>query len=195
MCYINCDVNLTGLFVCVTGALILDLDTASDFLRLSADLRTAERVKTRMGYPSSKSRFDEAPQVLSARCFSSGTHVWEVEVEGYWDIAVSYKSIKHKTKSSSAFGNNALSWSLTHNGKGKLFAYHKGGKTVLSRTLQGNRIAVMVDIEKGNITFSSVEPSVTRLHEYKAELTQPVCLGVGLYRVDPPSRVSIVKAS
>lgn len=174
---------------------MLDLDTASDFLRLSADLRTAERVKTKIGYPPSDNRFTEAPQVLSAQCFSTGTHVWEVEAKGYWDIAVSYKSIKHRSQSVSAFGKNAQSWSLTHNGKGKLIAYHNGGKKVLSGNLQNNRIAVMVDIEKGNITFTSVASTVTRLHEFKAELTQSVCLGLGLYRVDPPSRATIVKAS
>ncbi|XP_070831247.1 E3 ubiquitin/ISG15 ligase TRIM25-like [Chaetodon trifascialis] len=177
------------------GILMLDLDTASPFLGVSADLQTVERLKTKISYPKSKSRFIEAPQVLSAQCFSTGAHVWEVEAEGYWDIAVSYKSIERKSKYSSAFGNNALSWSLTHNGKGKLFAYHNSGKTVLSETLQSSRIAVMVDFEKGNITFGSVESTITLLHEFKAELTQPVCLGLGLYRVDPHSRASIVKAS
>lgn len=174
---------------------MLDLDTASPFLGVSVDLQTVERLKTKVSYPSSKSRFEEAPQVLSAQCFSTGTHVWEVEAEGYWDIAVSYKSIQRKSKYSSAFGNNALSWSLMHNSKGKLFAYHNGRKTVLSETLQSGRIAVMVDFEKGNITFSSVESTITQLHKFKAELMQPVCLGLGLYRVDPPSRASIVKAS
>ncbi|KAE8291320.1 RING finger protein nhl-1 [Larimichthys crocea] len=174
--------------------LMLDLDTASPFLGVSTDLQTAERVKTKMGYPSSKSRFTEAPQVLSARCFSTGTHIWEVEAEGYWDIAVAYKSIQRKSKYNSTFGMNAQSWSLTHNGKGKLFAYHNGVKSVLSETLKSSRIAVMVNFEKGNITFSAVEPTISQLHEFKAELTQPLCLGLGLYRVDPPSTASIVKA-
>ncbi|XP_028450018.1 E3 ubiquitin/ISG15 ligase TRIM25 isoform X3 [Perca flavescens] len=177
------------------GFLMLDLNTASPFLGVSADLQTAERIKTKLDYPNSNSRFKEAPQVLSARCFSAGNHVWEVEAEGYWDIAVSYKSIQRKSKDSSAFGNNTESWSLTHNGKGALFAYHNKRKTVLSGTLQSSRIAVMVNFEKGNIAFSAVESTITPLHEFKAKLTQPVCLGLGLYRVDPPSRASIVKAS
>lgn len=177
------------------GLLMLDLYTASPFLGVSADLQTAERIKTKLDYPNSKSRFDEAPQVLSARCFSTGTHIWEVEAEGYWDIAVSYKSIQRKSKDSSAFGNNAESWSLTHNGKGALFACHNKTKTVLSGPLQSSRIAVMVNFEKGNIIFSAVESMMTQLHEFKAKLTQPVCLGLGLYHVDPPSRASVVKAS
>lgn len=173
----------------------MDMDTASPFLGISADLQTAERVKTKLDYPHSNSRFDEAPQVLSARCFSTGTHVWEVEAEGYWDIAVSYKSIKRKSKNNSAFGNNPESWSLTHNGNGKLIAYHNREKTVVSGNLQSSRIAVVVNFEQGNITFSAVESRITLLHEFKAKLTKPVCLGLGLYRVDPLSRATIVKAS
>ncbi|XP_074544010.1 nuclear factor 7, ovary-like isoform X2 [Halichoeres trimaculatus] len=186
---------LHHLYASIAGTLLLDVDSASPFLGLSTDLRTAERVKTKLHYPDKSRRFNEAPQVLSARCFSTGAHVWEVEAEGYWDIAVSFKSIKRKSKHSSAFGYNAESWSLTHNGKGELFAYHKGEKTVLSATLQSSRIAVSVNIEKGNIVFSAVNSTIKHLHEFSAELTEPVCLGFGLYRVDPPSRASIVKVS
>ncbi|CAJ1071576.1 nuclear factor 7%2C ovary-like isoform X2 [Xyrichtys novacula] len=174
------------------GTLSLDRDSASPYLGLSTDLRTAERLKTKLNYPDKPRRFAEAPQVLSARCFSIGSHVWEVEAEGYWDIAVSYKSIKRKSKNSSTFGKNTESWSLTHNGKGNLFAYHDGVKTVLSETLQSSRIAVSVDIEKGNITFSALDSTIKHLHEFKAELTEPVCLGFGLYRVDPLSKATII---
>lgn len=184
-------VNPNGLSL--SGILMLDLGTVSPFLRLSADFQTVERVKTKLDYPNSNSRFNKAPQVLSTQCFSTGTHIWVVEAEGYWDIAVSYKTIQRRSKFSSAFGNNAASWSLTHNGKGKLSAYHNKRKTALSGTLQSDRIAVMVDFKKGHITFCAVESTITHLHAFKAELTQPVCLGLGLYRVDPPSRASIVK--
>ncbi|XP_047444506.1 E3 ubiquitin/ISG15 ligase TRIM25-like [Mugil cephalus] len=177
------------------GILILDMDTTSCFLGVSTDLQTVERVKTKLEYPHSHSRFDEAPQVLSSWCFSSGTHVWEVEVEGHWDIAVSYRSIQRKTKESSAFGNNTESWSLRHSGKGNLSAYHNKRGTTLTETLQSSRIAVEVNFEEGRITFSAVDSSITRLHEFKAKLTKPVCLGLGLHHVDPPSRASIVRAS
>ncbi|XP_059201121.1 E3 ubiquitin/ISG15 ligase TRIM25-like isoform X2 [Centropristis striata] len=176
------------------GLLKLDVDTASPFLGVSADLQTAERVKTKLDYPSSSRRFEEAPQVLSARCVSSGRHGWEVEAEGYWDVSVSYTSILRKSKHGSTFGNNQESWSLTHNGKGSLFAYHNKRKTLVSGTLMSRRVAVMVDFKGGKISFSAVESTTTLLHEFKVDLTQPVCLGLGLYRVDPPSTASIVRA-
>lgn len=177
-----------------TEVLMLDLDTANDYVKISNDLRTAQKVSTRIRYPSRPNRFKEAPQVLSSHCFGAGAHKWEVEVEGYWDIAVSFRSIKHERNSRSAFGNNPHSWSLTHSGSGQLVAYHDGKKTVVSARLRSNHVAVMVDYEKGNITFASVDSTVTRLHEFKAKLTQPLCLGFGLYRVDPPSSASIVNA-
>lgn len=177
-----------------TGVLMLDLDTANDYIEISSDLRTAKKVRNKIGYPSILTRFEEAPQVLSAYCFRTGTHVWEVEVEGYWDIAVSFRGIKHERKSRSAFGNNPQSWSLTHKGRGQLVAYHDGKKTAISATLESNRVAVMVDIEKGNITFASMDSTMTQLHQFQAKLSQPVCLGFGLYRVDPPSIATIVKA-
>ncbi|XP_023140313.1 E3 ubiquitin/ISG15 ligase TRIM25-like [Amphiprion ocellaris] len=152
------------------GILMSDLDTVSHFLGDSAHLKTAETFKAQLEYP--KSGFDEALLVLPSECFSSGTHVWEVEVEGPWNIAVSYRSIQD----SSASGDTAESWSLTHSGKGKLFAVHGNRKTALSETLQSSRIAVMVNFKEGSITFSAVDSTIMQLHEFKTELTRPVCL-------------------
>ncbi|XP_021175099.2 E3 ubiquitin-protein ligase TRIM11 [Fundulus heteroclitus] len=177
------------------GAVMLDLDTASRLLGLSANLRSAERVKAALHYPDSAGRFDEAPQVLSSPCFSSGAHVWEVEAEGCWDVAVSYRSVDRKSRGGSTFGHNAESWSLAHSERGELSARHDKHETALSGSLPSGRIEVEVNFEEGRIRFSAADPAKTLLHEFKAELTQPVCLGLGLYHVDPPSRASIVKVS
>lgn len=146
-------------------------------------------------YAAGPTRFTKAPQVLSIHCFSTGVHTWKVLAEGYWDIAVSYRSLDLKTKVGSAFGKNRKSWSLTHNITGELYAYHNNVKTAVAGRLQSNQIAVMVDIEGGNITFASVEPTVARLHEFKAKLTEPVCLGLGLYRTTSASKATILTAS
>lgn len=152
-----------------------------------------ERVDTKVNYPSEAGRFTAAPQVMSIHCFTTGVHTWQVVAEGYWDIAVSYRSLDFNTKRGSIFGRNRKSWSLTHNSEGKLFAYHNDVKRSILKSLEGNQIAVMVDIEGGNITFASVEPKVSRLHEFKAKLTEPLCLGLGLYR--PASRATVLTAS
>lgn len=177
------------------GTVVWDLDTASRLLGLSADLRTAERVKAALHYPVSDGRFDQAPQVLSTPCFSSGAHVWEVEAEGCWDLAVSYRNVHRKSRDSSKFGQNEESWSLAHDCQGDLSAFHRKHRTAVSGSLRSGRIAVEVNFEEGTISFSAAGPTKTLLHEFKAELMQPVCLGLGLYHVDPPSRASIVKVS
>ncbi|XP_024246983.1 E3 ubiquitin/ISG15 ligase TRIM25 isoform X2 [Oncorhynchus tshawytscha] len=174
-------------------ALTLDVDSASPFLKVSLDLQSVERVKDKLSLPSHPSRFDKAPQVLTTQCYSSGRHYWEVEAKGYWDIAVSYQSIKRKGTDGPVFGLNKESWSITHNAKGNLFAYHNKMKREIANSLKGNRVTVVVDFAKGTITFSEVNINLTKLHQFNAQLSQPVCLGFGLYRVDPPSRVAIIK--
>ncbi|KAL0966319.1 hypothetical protein UPYG_G00293840 [Umbra pygmaea] len=171
----------------------LDVDSASPFLRLSPDLRSVERLGTKQSLPSHPSRFDKVPQVLTTQCYSSGRHHWEVDVEGYWDVAVSYQSIKRKGTEGLGFGLNKESWSITHNIKGDLFAYHNKIKRELAHSLKGSRVAVVVDFEKGTITFSEVEIKHMQLHQFRAELSQPVCLGFGLYRGEPLSRATIIE--
>ncbi|KAK7945120.1 hypothetical protein WMY93_000848 [Mugilogobius chulae] len=174
--------------------LMLDLDSISPYLKVSEDLQTVQRVKTKEDYPNSRHRFTEVPQVLSSQCFTSGTHIWEVEANGYWEIAVAYRSIQRKIKETSSFGTNAKSWSLAHNDKGKLYVLHNKEKTALAESLKTNRIAVTVNFIKGTIAFSTVGGQVTKLHEFHVELTEAVCLGIGLYRADLSSSATILKA-
>ncbi|XP_062338077.1 nuclear factor 7, ovary-like [Osmerus eperlanus] len=176
--------------------LSLNIDSASAYLKVSPDLQSVERVKTKLPHSSHPARFEKVPQVLSSQCVSSGRHVWVVEAEGYWDIAVSYTSIqrKRKGKDGAAFGVNAKSWSLMRNDIGQLFAYHNNSKKILNKTLNHNKVAVVVDFGKDIISFLEVGATNNQLHEFKAQLTEPVCLGIGLYRVDPHSRVSIITA-
>lgn len=180
---------------CPTGFCRLDLHTAHNHLQVSNDLKTVERVATKINYPDASTRFTLAPQVMSIHCFSTGVRTWQVQAEGYWDVAVSYRSLNLASKKGSIFGQNRKSWSLAHNSNGRVSAYHNNKIEHISDDLQVDQVAVMVDIERGNITFASVEPTVTRLHEFKANLTEPVCLGLGLYRVSPTSRATVLTFS
>ena len=172
--------------------LTLNKDTASPYLVMSQDLLTVQRVNDEQLYPPHPARFTEAPQVLSTQCVSSGSHYWELEAEGYWDIAVAYESISRKTRFGS-FGNNQESWSLTHDSKGRLFAYHEGVKVKISKSLMHNRVGVVVDFQKGAITFNEVGAMWNHLHTFKASLNQPVCLGLGLYKAGLHTRISVKK--
>ncbi|CAB1326521.1 unnamed protein product [Coregonus sp. 'balchen'] len=86
---------------------------------------------------------DKVLRCLDSQCYSSGRHYWEVEAVGYWDIVVSYQSIKRKGTEGPAFGLNKESWSIKH--KGNLFAYHNKMKREIANSLKGNRVVVVVD--------------------------------------------------
>ncbi|XP_076151888.1 E3 ubiquitin-protein ligase TRIM7 [Alosa pseudoharengus] len=181
----------------LSSPLSLDQNSAHPLLSISVDLRTAERVKIRRQRPVHPDRFDHWSQVLSLQVFSSGTHYWELEVVGFWDIAVTYPSIERKGKLGTAFGNNKVSWSLTQQHDRKLAAWHNRRKVRLSAQMTGNRVALALDYEAGTITFSEVGPysRLAHLHTFSTTFTQPVCLGFGLYKPDLHSRISIVRMS
>lgn len=92
----------------VTSPLTLDTNTAHPLLSISDDLRSVTRVTSRLPCASHHERFDHWPQVLTAQTFSSGTHYWELEAEGFWDIGVCYRSIGRKGKDGNAFGINKV---------------------------------------------------------------------------------------
>ncbi|XP_051989269.1 E3 ubiquitin-protein ligase Midline-1-like [Xyrauchen texanus] len=171
--------------------LTLDLDSSSPFLKVSPDLMSVERVDHKLPLPSHPSRFRETPQILTHQCFSYGRHYWEVIPEGVWDVAVSYKSIKRNVKD--FFGYNKNSWSLTRKFNGSLVVYHNRTQTMVSRSLDYQKVAIAIDFQEGSITFSEVGKQINLLHKFRSQLTQPVCLGFGLYKTYPPSRITIVK--
>ncbi|XP_043989253.1 E3 ubiquitin-protein ligase TRIM11 isoform X2 [Gambusia affinis] len=179
----------------LTSPLSLDTNSAHPLLSISDDLRSVARVKSRLPCAAHPERFDHWPQVLTVQTFSSGTHYWELEAEGFWDVAVCYRSIGRKGKEGNAFGNNKVSWSLTQQHDKKLSAWHNRRKTRLTYQMVGNRVAVAVDYSSGTVTFSEVGPSNTliHLHTFSTSFTQPVCLGFGLYKAELKSRISVVK--
>ncbi|KAM6990207.1 E3 ubiquitin-protein ligase TRIM11 [Tautogolabrus adspersus] len=179
----------------LTSPLTLDTNTAHPLLSITDDLRSVTRVKGRLPCADHPERFDHWPQVLTAQTFSSGTHYWELEAEGFWDIGVCYRSIGRKGKDGNAFGNNKVSWSLTQQHDRKLAAWHNRKKTRLVYQMTGNKVAVAVDYGSGTITFSEVGPSsnLTHIHTFSTAFTQPACLGFGLYKAELNSHISIVK--
>ncbi|XP_061654373.1 E3 ubiquitin-protein ligase TRIM11 [Phyllopteryx taeniolatus] len=179
----------------LTCPLTLDTNTSHPLLSISDDLRLVARVKTRLTCAAHPERFDHWPQVLTVQSFSAGTHYWEFEAEGFWDIAVCYRSIGRKRKEGNSFGNNMFSWSLTQQHDRKLAAWHDRKKTRLTYKMTGKRVAVAVDYSAGTITFSEVGPSshLTHVHTFWTTFSEPVSLGFGLYKSELNSHISIVK--
>ncbi|XP_071399048.1 E3 ubiquitin/ISG15 ligase TRIM25 [Centroberyx affinis] len=177
----------------LSSPLTLDTNSAHPLLSISDDLRSVTRVKARLPCAAHPERFDHWAQVLTVQTFSSGTHYWELEAEGFWDIGVCYRCIGRKGKEGNAFGNNKVSWSLTQQHDRKLAAWHNRRKTRLTYQMSGNRVGVALDYGAGTITFSEVGPSggLTHLHTFSTTFTQPVCLGFGVYKAELHSRITI----
>lgn len=170
----------------------LDPNSASPFLRISDDFMSVERQNDQLPVAPHPHRFDRSPQVLTTQCVSTGVQYWEVEAEGYWDIAVSYSSIERKNKTHCTFGMNKKSWSLTQNKKKQLFAFHSGVKVDLpNMALSQNRVIIAIDYEEGVIVFWDSKKLHKPLYNFTGRFTEPVCLGFGLYPMDPPTRISI----
>ncbi|KAL0966324.1 hypothetical protein UPYG_G00293900 [Umbra pygmaea] len=179
----------------MTSPLTLDTNSSHPLLSICDGLQSVMRVKHRLPCADHPDRFDHWAQVLTTQAFSSGTHYWELEAEGFWDIALSYRSIGRKGKEGTAFGNNKVSWSLTQQHDRKLAAWHNCKKTRISKRMSGNRVGVALDYGAGTITFSEVGSSSTlsHLHTFTASFSQPVCLGFGLYKAELHSRVTIAR--
>ncbi|KAK0152520.1 E3 ubiquitin/ISG15 ligase TRIM25 [Merluccius polli] len=171
--------------------LTLDLQTASPHLQVSGDLRSVERVQARLDYPILDARFDDTPQVLSTQCFGPGHHLWIVKAEGHWEIACGVP----RKGGGSAFGVDPQSWSIAQEGAGgPLYAAHQGVRTELPGTAVA-AVGVWVNSQKGTVTFygnGTDGGAVHKLHEFQAQLSGPVCLGLGLHSVEPPSRARIM---
>ncbi|XP_063075923.1 E3 ubiquitin-protein ligase TRIM15-like [Engraulis encrasicolus] len=174
----------------------LNISTVSPVLKVTSDRTFAIRMSMDQRYPSHPARFDDVPQALSAECPSSGRHSWLVEVQGHWDIGVAYKNISRKGSHGVRLGTNRESWSIRHEkSTGRLVALHDNIRTKIKRTIESDmiqRIVIAVDFDLGVITFAKRGQKLQNLYAFKATLSQPVCLGIGLYSVDPQSTVTIV---
>ncbi|XP_068102634.1 E3 ubiquitin-protein ligase TRIM39-like [Hyperolius riggenbachi] len=155
--------------------LLLDVDTAHDYLDLSDDLRTASTSETSHCRPHSLKRFITFPQVLSTESFSSGRHYWEVEVwdDGDWEVGVSYPSIEREGKVSS-IGDNNKSWGFCRDND-KLFAYHNYSEvSSLNSQSPCRRLGIYLDYEAGRLSFYQLEDSFSHLHTFTATFTEPL---------------------
>ncbi|XP_040203549.1 E3 ubiquitin/ISG15 ligase TRIM25-like [Rana temporaria] len=137
----------TGLSDIITGIIpvpaeiLLDLDTANNYLNISDDRKTAHMTNKNLNWPVTEKRFQDyqvvngsiynynlrgyvpqykdvmSPQVMSSQSFSSGRHYWDVDVGGssHWRVGMCYPSIE-RTGEASEIGCNEKSWCLERNG-------------------------------------------------------------------------------
>ncbi|XP_069840531.1 E3 ubiquitin/ISG15 ligase TRIM25-like [Dendropsophus ebraccatus] len=153
--------------------ILLDEDTASVYVKVSEDLKSATKTEEQKR-PKSPGRFLTYPQVLGRCGFSSGKHYWEVEWNqiGACDIAVSYPSIE-KEGDQSAFGDNDKTWSL-YMEDGQCEALRNSTRLLLNVMPTCPTIGVFLDYKAGRLSFYELCDPIRHLHTFTTSFTEPL---------------------
>lgn len=155
--------------------LTFNLCTAHPTLMVSNDLRTVKYSPTKQPYAEHPERFTNAPQILCSQGFSSGEHVWVVEVGAntMWSLGVCYKSIPRRGDHS-RLGHNAVSWRLQWK-NGKLTVCQSSCNVALGElTNHPLRIEIALDYEGGTLTFQSTKGHREHLYTFRTVFKEPV---------------------
>ncbi|KAK9962838.1 hypothetical protein ABG768_008188 [Culter alburnus] len=185
----------------------LDLNTVSQYLRLSESNTVITNTLTPQSYPDHPDRFDGLlnRQVLCRESVCDRRCYWEIEWSGFVCISVSYKSISRKGWGGEClFGYNDQSWSLICSSVSYSFRHNEihtdlPVKPIISRrSVYGvnhyrvgvyvdddedeenhYRVGVYVDHSAGTLSFYSVSgDTMILIHTVQTTFTQPLYPGI-----------------
>ncbi|XP_075175697.1 E3 ubiquitin/ISG15 ligase TRIM25-like [Anomaloglossus baeobatrachus] len=154
--------------------ILLDVDTAHRWVKLSEDLKMVIHLREKQNKPESSGRFVTYSQVLSRCGLSSGRHYWEVEWNqiGRGIIGLSYPSIEREGKQS-GIGYSDKSWCLVlHDGECKV--WHNSEELPLSMKPTCPTLGVFLDYEAGCLSFYELCDPIRHLHTFTASFTEPL---------------------
>ncbi|KAG9346210.1 hypothetical protein JZ751_008035, partial [Albula glossodonta] len=146
-----------------------DPNTAGSALMLTDDLTAVTISKEPLDVPGNPERFDPFAGVLGSQGLSSGTHSWEVHVEGraFWAVGVVKESTNRKGKLS--VHQSGGYWAI-HLKKGEYSACDRSW-TPLKLERKPKRIRVQLDYDKGEVSF--YDPSdMSHIHTFKDTFTE-----------------------
>ncbi|XP_040202982.1 E3 ubiquitin/ISG15 ligase TRIM25-like [Rana temporaria] len=153
--------------------ILLDVNTAQNYLHISDDRKTASRASESQNRPETPERFKYS-QVMSSQSFSSGRHYWEVGVGGYggWRVGMCYPSMVRKGWDS-GIGNNRDSWSLVRE-YDQYSVRHDSVKILLPTNIPSNRVRIYLDYEAGRISFYELCHPIRHLHTFTTTFNEPL---------------------
>ncbi|XP_068107639.1 E3 ubiquitin-protein ligase TRIM11-like [Hyperolius riggenbachi] len=158
--------------------ILLDVTTAGNWLHISDDKKTASWSPLQ-NRPETPKRFQDWPQVLSSRSFSSGRHYWEVDVGGSenWVVGMCYPSIDRRKREEALIGLNNKSWCLRRDGN--LYAViHDRKMLQLPDGIPSDRVRIYLDYEAGEISFYALCDPIRHLHTFITTFTEPLHAGI-----------------
>ncbi|KAM3922003.1 LOW QUALITY PROTEIN: E3 ubiquitin/ISG15 ligase TRIM25-like [Leptodactylus fuscus] len=162
-----------GIFLKAPSSLHLDVNTASNYVTLSGDLKSASMSNIRQNFPMTPERFVEH-QVLSTGGFSSGKHYWEVETSttGIWTVGMAYSSIE-RTGDQSCIGYNNKSWGLKFS-EGQYSVRHNKRVLSVPYSESCHKFRIYLDYEAGQMSFYDLTDPIRHLHTFTATFTEPL---------------------
>ncbi|XP_076144387.1 uncharacterized protein LOC143126619 isoform X3 [Alosa pseudoharengus] len=164
--------------------LTLDPNTAHRELSLSEGNRKVTRGSEEQPYPDHPERFDSYCYQVLCREGQSGRCYWEAEWSDYVYIAVAYKSMQRKGESSSSseFGRNAESWSLSCSSNSYSALHNDKHTAIPAPSSRSSRVGVYLDWPAGTLSFYSVSShTLTHLHTFHSTFTEPLYPGFRVY--------------
>ncbi|XP_017579379.1 tripartite motif-containing protein 16 [Pygocentrus nattereri] len=162
-------------FLQYAAPLTFDSSTAHQFLRLTEDGRKVTNTTPwHHGYQERPERFLHWKQVLAAQSFYQGRHYFEVDISGEGvHVGVAGESIvRQSANNDGCLMGHSASWCLQWNGRG-FSAWHEGQETPISAP-KSTRLGVYLDFARRSLAFYAVNGGVTLLHQYQAELKEPL---------------------
>lgn len=173
--------------------LTFNIYTAHPSLSVSNDLRTVKYNSAKQPYGEHPERFTTAPQVLCSQGFSSGEHVWVVEMGAntMWSVGVCYKTIPRRGDHS-RLGHNSVSWRLQWKNN-KLTVCQSSSNVALGEKTHKPplRIEVALDYEGGTLAFHSIRGHREHLHTFRAVFREPVYPAFSIHSNTPESWLTL----
>ncbi|XP_036412965.1 zinc-binding protein A33-like [Colossoma macropomum] len=160
-------------YLCPYFPVVLDPNTASPYLSISADFSSFSNSAEKYQLPDNPERMSAYRSVLGSEGFSSGTHSWAVEVGNSedWIVGVAEESVSRK-KTCGAVPENGFCciWRDGNNIRAGLSV--STSETLMTKpTIK--RICVTLKCQEGLVTFSNPDNDTT-LHTFAHKFTKKV---------------------
>ncbi|XP_066446408.1 E3 ubiquitin/ISG15 ligase TRIM25-like [Eleutherodactylus coqui] len=169
LCDIVTDIR-RGIYVGGPADILLDVNTAANYIRVSDDRKTATRTQENRPYTAERFQYD---QVMSRRGFSSGRHYWDVDISrsGGWRVGMCYPSID-RSRGQFLIGDNNKSWCLRR--FNNQYSVIHNSKEILLPHIINNRVRICLDYGAGRLSFYELCDPIRHLHTFTASFTEPL---------------------
>ncbi|XP_073526697.1 E3 ubiquitin/ISG15 ligase TRIM25-like [Phyllobates terribilis] len=156
--------------------LILNVNTANNYIALSPDLKKATDTDQEKSRPHRPERFI-TPQVLSTKRITSGKHYWEIQTSDYgdWRVGVTYNNVKRKGDNS-LIGSNPKSWCLRWCEE-ELTADEDDELYEVTNSVSSPDIGIYLDYDDEVLSFYELFDSVQHLYTFYCYFNKPLYAG------------------